>query len=278
MDPITALHTAARRYCFDRAALWHQRYVELVASRGAEANRSCDHWSYTADDYDTFPRYQVLAAIQSEVECFLPADFTSLDKARHLLELAGSTARNHFTNHNDPVAIAAVEDERHRFAVFIRELDEAQLSVQRKLPFRRTLGSEEHMQLHHAFTQSWGTWYGGSVDRNPSQSPVVTLHVAAMKEPESYDALRAVLIERGIPRLFELREHGTGFEIETNIAAFTYNGAEGFWTSADFGWMVYASHESSISFGSSWLVEHMRSLIPEFAKYVYKGWDVAAYN
>jgi hypothetical protein len=277
MYPILALHTAARQYCLDRAAFWHQRYADLIASGRASTSCSSGYWTYTTDAYDMFPRYQVLAAIQSEVERFLPTDFKSLDEARGVLELAGSTAANDFTNHTNTIAIAATEDERQRFAIYIRMLNEAQLSVQGKLPFRRTLGSEEHIQLRSAFIGRWGNWYGGSSD-NVAESNAVTLHVAAMKDSESYGAIRSALTGRGILRLFELREHGNGFETETDIASFTYNGAEGFWTSADLGWMVYASHESSITFGSTWLVEYMRTVIPEFAKYVYKGWDLAAYS
>ena len=168
IDPLTALHAAARQYCIDRATLWHQRYAQLVASGKAMATRSEGDWSYTAEAYDTFPRYQVLAAIQSEVEGFLPTDFKSLEDVRGFLELAGVTAQSDFTNYSDPVGIAAVEDERQRFVSFVRTLDEAHLAEQRRLPFRRTLGSAEHKRLHDGLAQRWGNWYGGSVDRNDS--------------------------------------------------------------------------------------------------------------
>jgi hypothetical protein len=219
----------------------------------------------------------VLAAIQRDVECFLPTDFKSLDDERCILELAGFTAQSHFTNFTDPVAIAAAEDERQRFALFVRTLDEAHMAVQCELPFHRILGAAEHKDLHVRVAQRWGNWYGGSGDREDSDLAVVTLHVEAMNEPESYHFLRTFLTERGVKRLFELRECGDGFEMDTELASFTYNSAEGFWTGDDFGWMVYASHESSITFGSAWLVEKMRTVIPEFERYIYKGWDLAAY-
>ena len=144
MDSLTALHTAARQYCINRAAAWHQRYTQLVSSGEARASRSGGGWSYTAAAYEVFPRYQVLAAIQSKVECFLPSDFESLDDLRRFVELAGATAQSDFTDFTDQVAIAAANGERQQFAAFVRGLDEAHLAVQRQLPFRRTLGSEEH--------------------------------------------------------------------------------------------------------------------------------------
>src|SRR6202158_6636751 len=159
MDSLMALHSAARQYCIDTAKSWHQRYAEVVCNGNAEANLFGGSWAYTAEAYDIFPRYQVLAAIQSEIECFLPTDFKSIDELRRILELAGVTARSDFTNFNDLVAIAAADDERQRFVLFVGTLDETQLAMQRQLPFRRTLGSAEHKKLHLGVGDRWGNWY-----------------------------------------------------------------------------------------------------------------------
>lgn len=99
-----------------------------------------------------------------------------------------------------------------------------------------------------------------------------------MEFPGSYSGLRAALVEHGVGRLFELREHGCGFEIPVELTGFTYNGAEGFWTNGAYDWLVYASHEASITFGSPWLVAKMREILPEFNRYIYKGWDLEAYG
>lgn len=277
MDPVTALHTVARQYCIERSAFWRRHYAELVASGQAEVSGPGGGWSYSATAFDVFPRYQMLAAIQREVERFIPTDFSSFDDARQILELAGETAQSQFTKYSNPVAIAATQDERQKFSFFVDSADYARLASQPPLPFCRVLGTTEHQKLHRSVAQRWGKWYGGCVDMKEIASDVVTLHVAAMKEPESYEGLRAALIERGISRVFELRESGDGFEIETNTASFAYDGAEGFWTSGDSAWMVYSSHESSVTFGSAWLVERMRSLVPEFERYIYRGYDLAGY-
>lgn len=277
MNSLQTLHCAARQYCIDTATSWRHHYAQLVANDKAAVSSPGGGWCHTADACDIFPRFDVLDAIRRDVECLLPTDFKSLDDERGILELAGFTAQSHFTNFTDPVAIAAAEDERQRFALFVRTLDEAHIAVQRELPLHRILGAPEHKDLHDRVAQRWGNWYGGFRDREDSDLAVVTLHVEAMNDPESYHFLRTFLIERDVTRLFELREYGDGFEMDTELAGFTYNGAEGFWTGDDFGWLVYASHESSITFGSAWLVEKMRTVVPEFERYIYKGWDLAAY-
>lgn len=76
-----ALHTAARRYCEERAAYWHTRYAEL----GSHIDRS----GYTTEQKNIFPRYNVLEAILVEVKRFCPESFTSSEEAREMLILAG---------------------------------------------------------------------------------------------------------------------------------------------------------------------------------------------
>jgi hypothetical protein len=277
VDPIEALHHAARQYCIEHAAIWHKRYSELGATGRSTVPIPGAKSTYSEEAYDIFPRYQTLAAIQNEVERFLPADFNSLAEARLMLALAGETAQSLFTQQTDATAIAADADERRQFASFICSVDESRLSQQQRLPYRRVPGTGEHKKLHNAVTEKWGQWYGGCCDDRFANSQVVTLHDAAMDHPDSYPRLRASLREHGVAHVLELREYGDGYEIPVESADFTYNGAEGFWMSDNLDWLVYASHESSITFASTWLVEKMRAALPEFERYIYKGWDRAAY-
>lgn len=89
VSAVEALHTAARRYCADRAALWSSRYADLQAGEARERRRSGTPepttYAYSTEALATFPRYNVLYAIQAAVEAFTPADFASLDEARELL-------------------------------------------------------------------------------------------------------------------------------------------------------------------------------------------------
>ena len=77
--------------------------------------------------------------------------------------------------------------------------------------------------------------------------------------------------------LYELREHGDGRELALELAEFAYDGAEGFWTNVECNWMVYASHEQSITFGGDRLIAAMRSKLREFDRWIYKGWDLSTY-
>ncbi len=73
MDPRTALHTSARRYCIEHHNTWFRRYSEGM-SGGAQS-----------DADSIYPRYLVLAAILVDVESVLPTDFVTLADLRDFL-------------------------------------------------------------------------------------------------------------------------------------------------------------------------------------------------
>ncbi|MEM8875325.1 MAG: hypothetical protein AAGD32_13845 [Planctomycetota bacterium] len=127
------------------------------------------------------------------------------------------------------------------------------------------------------FRSTWGTWYGGAVEGLPPERRVVTIHTAVL--PKSTEFIARLLTAQGASRIVELREFDDGFELDAADANFDYTGAEGFWMnpSAASTWMIYASHEASITFGGQWLIEEMRRSLSEFDRYIYKGWHAGLY-
>ena len=82
----------------------------------------------------------------------------------------------------------------------------------------------------------------------------------------------------GAARLWELREGRFGYEIDLPDAEFHYTGDEGFWTSVDMEWMIYASHESSITFGGLFLANEVTSRWPECERCRHRGYDLSTYD
>ncbi len=63
------------------------------------------------------------------------------------------------------------------------------------------------------------------------------------------------------------------YEIELAHFEAAYDGREGYWTSGEMDWLIYASHESSITVAGEWLLEAVKSVWPEWREHVYTGWD-----
>jgi hypothetical protein len=275
MNAVAALHNAARRYCLEQIGYWLQAYAELSAAGKDQTREPGDGGSYTEDAYGLFPRYHVLQAILSEVERAVPTDFDSIDTARTWLAKAAKTAQNPFTvNPNHPMQERAMAEERDAFVHFVEHSDEDDWRRSQPLPYRRVLQTDEADEHHQDFCKRWGQWYGGAANDQRHEDQCLTLHTDWVDAlPGHEQAIQSMLSTRGVTRLFEIREFGDSYELDLQAVDFSYDGAEGYWFVDDLDWMIYASHESSITFGGDWLIQAVRNSTTDIGKYVYRGWQ-----
>ncbi len=277
MDAIESLHTALRRYCNEQA---HAAWVEYNAlqRRGlATLSDESGGWDYTDEARRQFPRYRALGKVLEEVEEFIPADFASFEEAREILAEIGDIDPGAHLQTRHPLELEAARAECALFSAFARALTAANVEGTEPLAFRRRLTAAEYGRVEVRFVARWGQWYGGSCGLR-SVPPHLTLHVAFLEEPGRLPAIRAMLGRHGVARLWELREGRFGYEIDLPDAEFLYTGEEGFWTSSEMEWMIYASHESSITLGGLWLANEVTARWPECERYRYRGYDLSNYG
>lgn len=267
MSPeVERLHVAARRYCADRFEVWTKEYQRLVAAGGDR--RGPD---YTPEAYRTFPRYQVLDAIRTDLERLTGADVVSLDDAREMFALAGLTAENAFTSYDEPQAQAAVLAEREEFARFVREVPNAILSAVEPLPYTRVLSPDEAEQVWGSVERVWGLrrreyWYPLA---ETERSDVEAFQAPYFFRAVTPERLGILLAERGVTRVWELREYGPEYELDASAFEPDYNGAEGLWTSHARDWIIYASHETSITVGG-WMLAEVKLEWPEWERHTWR--------
>jgi hypothetical protein len=99
---------------------------------------------------------------------------------------------------------------------------------------------------------------------------VVAFKARAFHDAVGHESLVAILGAHGIERVWELREYGP--ECEENVSLFKphYNFAEGYWSSGDLSWIIYASHESSVTVGG-WLLQEVKVMWPSWQAHVWTG-------
>jgi hypothetical protein len=278
VEAVEALHTAARRYCVDRAAEWDRRYSDLRREEERERRRTgvpdpVMH-SYSREALATFPRYHVLHAIQAEVEAFTPADLGSLDEARELLAEAGATANNIFTK--EPIGeieLRAIGEERELFRLYVRSLAGEALAQVEPLPFRRTLSREEGAALWHELDKRWGVkgyWYPLDRARDASAPGV---HRCLQRRPVLRGRAPTAPARRALEPRRRTRLGATGArtnkEVELAILEPVYTGAEGFWTDGSFDWLIYASHEGSVTVAGPRLLPPLEAAWPAWNQNLY---------
>ena len=73
---------------------------------------------------------------------------------------------------------------------------------------------------------------------------------------------------------WELREgHELGYEMDTELLDLCYDGTEGYWTSESMDWLIYASHESSLTVAGEWLVAAIKARWPRWKEHLYTTYD-----
>ena len=152
MDEQTALHTAARRYCIERAPgldprqeehwyrdrRWTQdkaRFFALVAARGTGAQLS------------------ILGDILFRIEQIIPNDFPGIEALRTFLIEMGRIVDDEQTTSPDLDFEAEVEKERALFCRYIENLSVDDLHAVAPLPYRRVLGLREQERIWQRLKQ-----------------------------------------------------------------------------------------------------------------------------
>ena len=260
MNAAQALHTAARQFCMDRFEFWCARYSQ-IAAKGRDRER--DDYHYTPEALATFPRYNVLRAIRVELERIEPATLDDVDKTRDLTLHIGRTAEDAFTRPTlGPIAATAISEERTEFCEFVRGLSRSELSVVALIPYRRVLADAECKELWSRICDRWQItdhyWYPLT---ECTRSDVVALRASQFENSVSPDRLQSLLASRGVNRVWEIPEDGVAYEQDLSFFVPRYTGNEGYWSSGDLGWIVYASHEDSITIGG-WLLQELDKIWP----------------
>jgi hypothetical protein len=261
------VHTAARRYCLERYALWVERYADLVRHG---RDREPDGYHSTAEALATFPRYNVLSAIRVELERIDPAGLRDFEAARERVARAGEAANDDFTR--KPIGVIdrqAMREERAAFCSYVCGLSPADLGAVEPLPFRRVLAADESEAVRARLRERWqipaGYWYPLADCTLPD---VAAFDATALSDGAPHDRLQDILERRGVKGVWELREYGPEYELEVSLFDPHYTGAEGYWSSGALDWIVYASHESSVTVGG-WLLGEVQALWPAWQTHLW---------
>lgn len=272
MDEKLALHTAARRYCMERSPGLNPSYEEQrYQDRRWIHNR--DILISWAEGRGTYAQIELLGAILFRIEQCVPDNFSTLDSLKTFLtEVAQSES---FDYEREDIE-CEIDRERELFQSYIESLSTYDLNTVAPLPYRRVLGERELQDIWQRIEQRWGItarmhWY-------PLNQVVPPPHVIALQEPwfayvVPLDELRAILRRNGVERIWELREAGMSsqYRMDMELLIPIDGGGEHCWTSETLDWLIYTSHENSITLCGEWLIKGIEEVWPEWEEHIYTG-------
>jgi hypothetical protein len=246
MATASAMHTAARRYCMEQHAFWTAKYADFPAGG-----------PYSQEAYRIFPRYRLADDTLVNIERCVFNEATSSKEAKDILVAASAEAvailSSQMKDHD--AAIHALESHHSAYVALIESLASSPTSAVEPLPFRRVLPSEEVDALWQVLRDRWGIrgagygWFPISEDAQPVGS--LTFHEELWTARQGGVLFRRFLMGRNVFRCYMLRELGPpDYELDSELARPVYDGSESF-LFRDSDWLVYASHESSLTLAGS---------------------------
>jgi hypothetical protein len=137
--------------------------------------------------------------------------------------------------------------------------------------YRHDLSRVEYDYIWSQIQVHWGPIYDCWYPLTGEECPVDTI---AFKSDEFNQHVvlsdfHRILSIHGISWLWELREDYSGEEIIYEKFLPDYTGNERYWTSSELDWLVYASHENSITIAGVWLINEIKATWIEWEKFLY---------
>ena len=136
----------------------------------------------------------------------------------------------------------------------------------------RLLCRAERARLWHEVKNRWQIpdtegWY--PLIGEPEQYlDIVCLQEEWFSFALSKEILAEILKERGIRWVWGIKEgQGIVWEVERELMEPWYDGLESYWTSADLDWLLYVSHESSVTIAGAWLIDAVKKAWPEWHRH-----------
>lgn len=279
MNLAQALHSTARRYCQERSQFWWQQAAELRQKASQVHNRV--HYQQQLPAF--YGRSKVLITICSEVEHLDSDELEDLDDTRRLILRAGREATETKPRANmdkslifeyvqtqpRPSTQAAIEQERIAFCTYIQNLANSQLQSAQPLPYRRVLSPAESEAMWSRLRRQWqiigNRWYPLAKCSLPN---IVAFQSDAFEDFCSSVSLSDLLLSFGIRRIWELREYGIEYVQDVSLFEPVYSNYEGYWSSENLDWIVYASHEDSVTVGG-WLLENIKAQWRDWEQHIW---------
>lgn len=137
--------------------------------------------------------------------------------------------------------------------------------------YKHSLDREEYDRIWAQIQAHWGSiagyWYPLNDKGWPSDVVVFPLNMFHQSVP--FITLHTILKQHGVVQVWELLEDYTGEEIPVESFFLDYTGVEGYWTSSEFDWMIYVSHENSIALAGTWFMDAIKRIWPQWERHTY---------
>ncbi len=200
-----------------------------------------------------------------------------MDEMRTFLLMCGRTATTY-----EPTAGWTLEEtqvitaERDRFCSYVSTVRPQELQHVQPLPYERVLTERESNRLWGRLERRWGAdrhgfWYPlNQILAPPPQTVAFNEAWFALYLPPP--RLRQILARRGVTRIWQLSTEGEEYEMELALLFADGRQSEGYWMTDKMDWIIYQSHEASLTIAGERLLTPIKKAWPQWNEHLYTGW------
>jgi len=251
--------TLARHYCIDNFMYWSEKYQN-------ERTGTDIPYTYSDNDYNLFPRYNTLDAILKGIETIVGSSFPSEDLCKLEIKKLGQDSNTIFTTGKlNKIEIIAIQDERQKFSKFIDNLKITQIENVEPLPYKRRLKEAETKEIRKGLKEHWN-FDGGYWEPLISCSPKPFIFFDKTNLDEADFVKIKMIISTICTRIYEVNEDGYDYEIDNSV--FEPDCYETIFTNNKYDWIIYGSHERTISFGGIWLLTEIEKYLTDKKQFI----------
>jgi hypothetical protein len=234
----------------------------------------------------------ILRAILEEIERRVADDFRNLADTRAFLVAAGRDAkvvdygvslgggRRRVSVHEpdwNPEEIAARDQARAGYLDYVAHLSPEDAAGVPAAPYRRVMSESKRRRVARELSQRWQAdpsrhyWHPLWVEAVPAG--VFAAQDWYFHKDVGAATLQGILLRHGIARVWQISPGRVPPALELHPRLCTFSGTEVYWSSRELDWLVYTSHEASITFAGPWLVEELKRAWPTWERRVYRGYS-----
>jgi hypothetical protein len=141
---------------------------------------------------------------------------------------------------------------------------------------QRAMRDGERRQVERKLAKQWNVnvkqrcWYPLW---NNQPTNVLAFWRGAFYDEMGTAKLQTILLDHGINRIWQISKFAplSGVELDPRLCDFWH--LETYWSSHHLYWLIYVSHESSITFAGDWLIGEIKKAWSNWEQHLYTGFS-----
>jgi hypothetical protein len=254
MNPAEKLITLARRYCLFQIR-HRDHYWEIH-----------DPKTETSYPLDIPVRAALSESILEDLERITDKPFATVEECKEEIKSFGLNRKQDPENLNESgdtpkeikrsLSLMKVNNNAvQHFLYFINGISDEQMDTVEPLPYKRRLADQESEEIRAGLKTHWqfDGFYWVPLMGNCLQ-PLLIFEddeLTADRLPE----LKGLISSWSPQRIYEIEEWGNNYELDAT--EFDPDKTEVLYTSKDYSWVIYTSHEATVALGGKWLLAEM---------------------